>query len=167
MPKDIREPKLNDDLRMKVCERYARFESVLKIQAYLKKEHGITVSKNAVEWYRECPTYVAIIDKLRDKYLSAVMEIPISHKRVRLERLDALYHKALSLGKAGEAKDMLIAARDEIEGRASTNQIGIIMNRIEMISDAELEERLHKIKREMSGVIDVKKEEEVGVLSGV
>jgi len=146
MSTDIREYKLSKELQHKICEYHGQFLPTVEIIAKMKEEHGITLSNTSVMFYKKNKKWKVLIDKAKDQYVSAIMEVPIAHKRVRLERYEKLYDTAKNLGKIESARAVLASAREELEGK---NSINIQMNRIELISDDEINERLRRIKTEL------------------
>lgn len=147
----VRVPALNHELQMKMCEYHARYMPVRDILVKFKEEHGITITETTARWYLMSKKWFPIIQQMREKWVVGVLEIPISQKRVRLERLEDLYRKAISARQISTAKEVLRAAKEEIEGTKS-GDINIQMNKIEMISDEEIKNRMRKIKEEMASI---------------
>ena len=143
--------KLNPDQQVEVCNMLARFNSLNDVKKKVAT-WGITLSEQAVQAYRSTPKWKQVIDRLRSEYLTEILEVPISHKRVRLERLDSLYKSAVNKGQLGVAKEVLKAAQEEIEHRPGN--VSIIMNKIEMISDDELREKVRNIKSQLLQIKD-------------
>ena len=147
----VRVPALNHELQMKMCEYHARYLPCKDILVKFKEEHGVTITETTARWYLLSKKWSAIIQQMREKWVVGVLEIPISQKRVRLERLEDLYKKAISARQISTAKEVLRAAKEEIEGTKS-GDINIQMNKIEMISDEEIKNRMRKIKEEMASI---------------
>ncbi len=147
----VRVPALNHELQMKMCEYHARYMPCKDILVKFKEDHGITITETTARWYLLSKKWSAIIQGMREKWVVGVLEIPISQKRVRMERLEVLYQQAKSKGQISTAKEILKAAKEEIEGTKS-GDINIQMNKIEMISDEEIKLRMRKIKEEMASV---------------
>lgn len=137
--------KLSSEQQIKLCEMLARFNTQSEIKKRVK-EWGIEINEQAVDYYRHCNKWKQIIEKMRGEYLSEILEVPIAHKRVRLERLDALYKSAVEKDQLNVAKEVLRAAQDEIEHKST---LSITMNKIELISDDELRERVKRVKQEL------------------
>jgi hypothetical protein len=147
----VRVPALNHELQMKMCEYHARYMPVKDILFKFKEDHGVTITETAARWYLMSRKWAPIIQDMREKWVVGVLEIPISQKRVRMERLENLYQKALAARQISTAKEILKAAKEEIEGTKS-GDINIQMNKIEMISDEEIKNRMRKIKEEMAAI---------------
>ena len=139
-----------------MCELIARFVTPLEIIRQFKDQHSVSLSIGTIHFYKHSPKWHGMIEKMRDKYASSVMEIPISQKRVRLERLESLYKIAAHKNNVSGAREILRAAKEEIEG-AKSGDVSIVMNKVEMISDIELTDRMRKIKEEMH-TIDLPRE---------
>ena len=78
---------------------------------------------------------------LKEQYSKSIMEVPIAHKKVRLERLECLYDEAR---KPSERREILKAAREELEGvRVNLNMYQ--MNFFGGMTDAELAKREREI----------------------
>ena len=140
--------KMSAEQQVKVCEMLARFYSQSEVKKRVK-EWGIEINEQAVDYYRHSNKWKQIIEKMRGEYLSEILEVPIAHKRVRLERLDSLYRSAVEKDQLSVAKEVLRAAQDEIEHKST---LSITMNKIELISDDELRERVKRVKQELLSI---------------
>ena len=149
--KGQRQPsKLTRETQLKICGLLARFFTPTEIRNTVLHEDGIKLQPTSVSYYLESKSWKSVVERLRSEYLSAIMEVPITHKRVRLERYEQLFGIAQSRNLVGVAKEILNSAREEVEGKASQNTVNILMNKIEMISDDEINDRIIKIKRELA-----------------
>lgn len=136
------EHKLTPEHRVNICKMIAQFMPVRDIKTQLHEE-GISISPSTIIFYQKSSKWAPAIEKMRNEYLSNIMEVPIAHKRVRLERLEMLYKQAQTQRKPEVSRSMLAAARDEIEGK--NVNITAIMNKYEGLSDDELEDRRQEI----------------------
>ena len=143
--------KITPDQQLEVCNLLARFTPVAEVKKKVAV-WGQTISEQGLRWYLNDPKWKTIVTRLRSEYLTEILEVPIAHKRVRLERLDSLYKTAVNKGNIAVAKDVLRAAQEEIEHKPGN--VSIIMNKIEMISDTELKERVRRIKEEFLHIED-------------
>jgi hypothetical protein len=138
-------PKLTTEQQLKVCEMLAHFKTQSEVRKEIKRL-GVDINEAAVNYYRHSKKWSALISRFRDDYLSGIMEVPIAHKRIRLERLDSIYKSAVDRSELSVAKEVLRAAQDEIEHKST---LSITMNRIELISDDELKVKVRRIKEEL------------------
>lgn len=148
--------KMNNAMRIKVMQMIAEFISVKEIVHVLKDEHGLTISENAIRMYQKNRKWKAIIQEFRREHLLRVEEVPGSHKRVRLERADKVYAKAIDKGDLKAAIQANEHARREMEEKGQA--ITLNLNQFNLMSDAELLEKrkelLDEIKKKEA--IDVK-----------
>ena len=138
---------LPDDVKNNILTFAGQFKKPLEISDLIRKEHPAAFysDKN----YRLTTRIEQIIYKnkeyvfaLKEQYSKAIMEVPIAHKRIRLERLESLYDEASK--KPSERRELLKAAREELEGvRVNLNMYQ--MNFFGGISDVELAQREREI----------------------
>ena len=84
-----------------------------------------------------------LINKLRESFLSTIIEVPIAQKRVRLERTEELY------GVAEEVDTKLKClkeAREEVEGKGAANLTFQQFNQYNQLSDEELRDKLREVE---------------------
>lgn len=108
-----------------------------------------------------------LVISLKEEYCRAILEVPIAHKRIRLERLEELYWKSLEENKIDEAQKVLSKAREELEGvRVNLNMYQL--NFFGRMSDEELAERereiVERIRSLAGGEEEEKEAEGVSVL---
>ena len=83
---------INDEVRMDICRELGQYKRPIEIQRELK-ERGISVQLTSISYYEKKPEWRNVVEKFRREYLSAIMSVPISQKRHRLQKLDDyLYH---------------------------------------------------------------------------
>lgn len=122
----------------------------------MRLEHNIHVSISQVYKYAHSPKWLPTIRKIREKYLEDISSVAGSHKKVRLQRGENIYDKAIGKNKLDLALKAVEAQRKEMEDGASVH---LTMNQFNMLSDDELvmkqREALEKIKRlsQMKGII--------------
>ena len=138
--------KLNPEQRNEVCSMLARFHRPIEIINHFKKEYQISLNPSSIQFYINAPSIKPLVERLRTEYLSSLQEVPIAHKRVRLERFEGIYKIAMENGKLSVAKEALESARTELEGKSN---VSITMNRIELLSDNELQERRARLLDEI------------------
>lgn len=122
-----------------LCECIAYFMSAAEINASFNEKYGIEIKRIYTKIYnmKRSNRWNPMIEELRAKFIAGVHEVAGSHKRVRMERRELLYEKAL---KSGQIRNALIAVKhqeEEMEGIKSFH----INVELENLSDAQLEEK--------------------------
>lgn len=144
--------KLTEDQQLELVEMIARFYPPNKINQHFVSTHGISISTALIGMYKKTNKWQPVIKRFREKYVAGVDEVAGMHKRVRLERADDIYERAMALGKLNIA---LQANRDQREEVTDKNSVGNItlnqFNQFNSMSDEELvlkrEEILNKVKK--------------------
>ena len=107
----------------------------------VRKEAGVKELKAFREgwkkWKRKRRAKLLLM-KMRKEYVRAVMEVPIYHKRVRLDRLEEIYHKT-------EDEKVKIRALEEARKEVEGEGVNIAVMQFYGMSDEELEERRKRI----------------------
>jgi hypothetical protein len=87
-------PKLTDKIRAGVITRFACCYSVEDVRAWLKAEHGVELEPSALSYYNGnnpgayaslSVRWRTLFDEKRAAYFEDVAQVPISHKRHRLQ----------------------------------------------------------------------------------
>ena len=122
-----------------------------------KEEFNIEISKHQVLNYSKAEKWQPLIKKIRQETFSDLAAVAGSHKRVRLERSEKVFEKALKKGDLKHSLAATEAQRKEMEGGGDFN---VTLNQYNVLSDEELEfkkeEVLKRIALKSKGVIDVK-----------
>lgn len=146
--------KLNEDQQMELIELIARFATHAKIAEHFYSKHQINISPVLTNSYKRTAKWQPVIKKLREKYVLGVDEVAGTHKRVRLERADEIYEKAMSQGKFRLALAANKDQREEIFEKQAGGSVTYNLNQFNQfvnMTDEELEERkreiLSKIKK--------------------
>ncbi len=147
-----KETKLTEDQQMELVEMIARFYPAGKINQHFVGKYKISISTALIIQYKRTKKWQPVIKKFREKYVTGVDEVAGMHKRVRLERADEIYTKAMDAGKLQIA---LQANRDQREEVTDKNSVGNVtlnqFNQFNSMSDEELilkrEEILSKVKK--------------------
>ena len=123
-----------------------QFKNMGEISHFLHEKYRTKTKSRTVESgiYRVITRKASCINVLKETYAKAIMEVPIAHKRVRLERLEELYQDALKNKKSFDARAVLTSAREELEG-VRTNLNLYQLNFFGGMSDAELAQREREI----------------------
>ena len=122
----------------------------------LKKEHELNVKTKTITKFQTQEK--DLINKLRDRYLATVAEVPIAQKKIRLERAEELYEASGEIEeKENEINTKLKClnqAREEVEGRGAGNITLTQFNQYNKLSDEEIQDRIKEIERKI--VVEVK-----------
>ena len=87
--------KLTDEEQYQICQWYAEFKTPTQIQARIKSEFGKDLTlKNVWAYANQTKKWKPMIERLRQEWALGVMDIPLAHKRGRLEELVKLYTRA-------------------------------------------------------------------------
>lgn len=122
-------PKVTEEAKTFIVQSLACFDSPSVVAAALKSEHGVVISRQAIESYdptksagrRMSHKLVAIFQATRKAFLTDVSKVGISHKAVRLRRLQRMADRAEEQGNRGMVLQILEQAAKE-EGGFYTNR---------------------------------------------
>lgn len=138
--------KFTQDQQLELMEFIARFASLEEINEYFVKNYSLTISQNLIYQYRRTEKWKPIIKKLREKYLLDVDEVAGNHKRVRLERAEKIFNKAM---KDGDLKNALSANKQALEekiaDRKSSDVPNVTYNQYLYLTDDEIKEKLSEL----------------------
>ena len=82
---------LSDQDRVDVCKMLGEYRRPEEIIDAIKQK-GRSIQLTSINYYRQKPEWRHLIEKFRRDYLNGIMDVPISQKRVRLEKLDRLIY---------------------------------------------------------------------------
>lgn len=121
--------KLTDEARTFVVQRLAMYDPPELVARAVKDEFGITISRQGVHCYD--PTKHAgrqLAKKWRDLFeatrkalVDGTAEVGVTHKLVRVRRLERMADRAEAVGNMALAKDLLKQVAEEM-GNAYTNR---------------------------------------------
>lgn len=115
-----------------------------------------------------CPEHITyyhktrkeIIEKLKDKYLSNLMDVPIANEKIRLERTERLYQASTTLlnkkDMIGSSLACLKEAREETKGESPITQTYLQFNQYNELSDAQLVAKEKELRKQ---IIELSKKE--------
>lgn len=123
------EGKLTDEAKTFVVQQLAMYDPPEMVARAVKDEFGITISRQGVHCYdptkyagRQLPKkWKDLFETTRRVHLETTAEVGISHRAVRLRRLDRMATKAEAVGNMALAAQLLEQAAKE-EGNAYTNK---------------------------------------------
>lgn len=140
--------KLNEDQQMELMEMIARFWNTPKIISEIYSRHQIQISPNLISQYKHTKKWIPVIKKLREKYVTGIDEVAGMHKRVRLERAEEVYSKAIKDGKLRLALAANKDQREEVFEKQAGGNVTYNLNQFNQyvnMTDEELEEKKHEI----------------------
>ena len=137
---------LTDDEQYQVCRWYGEFKSPTQIRGLIKSEFGKEISLKNVWQYangKQMKKWKPLIERLRQEWALGVMDIPLAHKRARLEKLVTLLVRAernpdvTDFQKVKQCVEVLREMREEMEaGKAEFTNV--YMTTIHTYSDEEI-----------------------------
>ena len=134
-----------------IKEKYPEFYNKVKSNMFVLINNIMIGNKNTINAFRE-------------RYIKEVMEVPGAHKRVRLERLEALYDKDKII--SGQ-RETVKAMREEMEG-ARVNLNLYQLNMFGGLSDEELARReaeiIARIRADSAGEAEAGQGEGISLL---
>ena len=138
--------KLTDDEQYQVCRWYGEFKSPTQIKNLIKTHFSKDLSLKNVWAYANgnlMKKWKPLIERLRQEWALGVMDIPLAHKRARLEKLVILLNRAeanpqvTDFQKVKQCVEVLREMREEMEaGKAEFTNV--YMTTIHNYSDAEI-----------------------------
>lgn len=124
------------------------FTKVSEIMRLVKEKFGISISNVQIYNYKAAPKWQPIINKYRQKYMANMDDVPMSHKKVRLQRVEQLYEKSLKTDSVRDSLSTIEHSRKELEGDGN---ISFTLNQYNIMTDEEIEAKrewlLNKIKK--------------------
>ena len=120
----------------------------------VREEFNIEVNPTVIAQYGRSEKWQPLIRKVREAHMNDLAAVSGSHKRVRLERHEKVYEKALKKGDMRNAITATVEQRKEMEGDGSIN---MTLNQFNTMSDDELE---HKKKVVMERIELMTKQKE-------
>ena len=151
--------RLSDEHKVMVCSLLAEFKPAAEVAARLKDRFNISVTPSSLYYYQNHQDWKPMIERLREQYSKVLTQIPIYHKRVRLERLESQYQESLQeeaktlrvrREKRKELRSIIQEARAESQPAAG-NETNVLAIQFNSLDDQSLlrkkEELLTKINR--------------------
>ena len=118
-PEDAKEIRssITNEAYKEIIQRIARYDAPNAIAREVNKAYHTQLTTLAVKVLENDPQTKSMIVRTRQKFMSSLQEIPIVHKVVRMSRYETLYHEAVDHGDISKAVEVLIEARNEMEGK--------------------------------------------------
>lgn len=148
--------KCTEDQKRKIVAWYASGFTYTEILNRTKEEFGISLDRSMVYQYTVADKWQPLIKRIREATMNDVTSVAGSYKRVRLERHEKIYDKAISKNRYDLAMKATEAQRKEMEDA----NINVILNQFNILSDDELEFKKNEVMKRIQqlsnkGVIDV------------
>lgn len=138
--------KLTDDEQYQVCRWYGEFKSPTQIKGLIKDHFAKDLTLKNVWAYANgnlMKKWKPLIERLRQEWALGVMDIPLAHKRARLEKLVILLNRSERLTdvtefqKIKQCVEIISEMREEMEaGKAEFTNV--YMTTIHNYSDEEI-----------------------------
>lgn len=118
---------INDDVKAFIVRALACFDAPATVAKAVKEEFGIELTRQHCETYNPTKAsgaavgkkWVALFDETRKRFLEDTSSIGISHRSVRLKRLERMAEKAENMGAISLAAQLLEQAAKESGGTYS------------------------------------------------
>ena len=147
-------PKLPSEAQTVICRLLGQFRKNKEIVEYIERKFQIKLTSAAITFYTRSREWSSLVNRHRQEYLENIESIPIKHKKIRLERMEALYEQALSepanvthqrRDKRREVLDILRQAKAEEADIQQTNIISL-----QGLSDADLLKRVEELRAKVT-----------------
>ena len=146
-------PVLTEEDKIEVCKLAASYKSTYEIRDILETERGKSVSQPNIHHIIHTLKWKPVIERMRLQYTQGIMEVPISNKRKRMERLDHCYEKAFEDGNIRSAIAAIDSAREEMEPRH--DNFNLQLNQFNLISDEELIEIKNRLEEKQKRIKEI------------
>ena len=140
---------INDETRMLICRELGQYKRPIEVQKELK-DKGISVQITSINYYEKKAEWKNVVEKFRREYLAQIMQVPISQKRHRLQKLDDELYGIESCDKRFKFRDdrdrfdrmlkVLDQARLEMEP-SKHDTYNINMAQFNSLTDEEIRDR--------------------------
>lgn len=165
--KDVVTYKFTTEQRRHVLTLIAHCENTNAIIKAVKEDFGMEISARQIQQYRNGTKWKNWIRKERESYLASLSDTPGYNDKIRLERSEVIYEKALKNNNLKVALSAVDQQRREVKETGKT-PVSFVFQQYNNMSEDELQDRYnqalvkigeHKKKME---TIDIKQEEKNG-----
>lgn len=148
--------KLSETDKQIIVAMYATGVSTSEIVERMRNEHNVEISQAQILTYSRADKWQPAIRKLREKHMEDISEVAGSHKKVRLQRAETIYDKAIGKNKLDVALKATESQRKEME----EGNVSLTLNQFNILSDDELKSKHEEVLKRIQqlsnkGVIDV------------
>jgi len=149
--KGIRQPShtIAEKDRQLIVSLWASGLTTSEVQERVLEDHNIKVSYAQILLYTKSAKWQPLIQRIKKETYADLASVAGSHKKVRLNRAERIYEKAMS-GSKPKLKEALAATehqRKEMEGGGDFN---ITMNQFNLLSDEELEAKKMEVMQRIA-----------------
>ena len=152
--------KMTEEERFTICEKLGQFWPIDEIVRWGRREFKKNLHRSHVLRYKKSSKWQPLIQNYRRLYTEAIADIPLAHRRVRLERLERQYQAiVISAGSEMQALKNALARRemrviisqaaDEVSEK-TVNLTQVYATQINQLSDQELSDRIVGIKQQLA-----------------
>ena len=139
-PKEKKEPwknyKIAETDKQLLVSLYATGLTPTEVADRARTEYNIDIVPETISQYARADKWQPLIRKVREAHMNDLAAVSGSHKRVRLERHEKVYEKALKKNDLRNALAATESQRKEMEG---DSHINMTLNQFNTLSDEELE----------------------------
>lgn len=139
--------KLTEQDKQLIVSWYAAGYTLSECAEKAQDEANISISTVQIHKYTQQLKWQALIKKIREETMHDLASVAGSHKKVRLQRHEKIYDKALKKGDLKHA----IAATESQRKEMEEGSVNFTLNQFNILSDEELSQKyqevLAKIKR--------------------
>ena len=133
--------KLTEEQRLEVVKRIAWFWGMKRILDFIKEDYGIMVTPVVIYQYKQEEKWKPVIEKFRNEYIHTLSDVPLFHKKKRLEELQEMFESFKEQGDLYKAMLVLREFRDECEAKKSDLYLtSVTYNEYRNMSNEELDE---------------------------
>jgi len=137
---------ISNEIKMEVLMGHAQFWAVQKIQEHLKEKFNCVMSYRSIYAYKNSEQWKPMIEKFRDQYVQTLSEVPLFHKKRRLEELQEMFERYRAKGNDKEARQVLASFREETEAKRSDLYLtNVTYNEFKQMSNEELDQEYIKL----------------------
>jgi hypothetical protein len=129
-----------------------------EIQEQVYQAYQKNISPGLIYQYKRTPRWIPVIKKLREEYDIQVSASPMASKRVRLDRLNRAYGRAVQKGDIDNQIKSVGTATREFDMKGDTNHFNntLVFQQYNAMSNEELNEKLNERLKQLE---QFKKEE--------
>lgn len=170
--KDVVTYKFTAPQRRQILMMIAHCKTTREIMAVVKDQMQMEISAAQVHEYRHSKKWNSVITKEREAYLGSLSETPGYNDKIRLERSETVYEKAISDNNLKMALLAVDQQRREVK-EAGKSPVSFVFQHYSNMTDEELQDKYNQalIKvgehKKKSQAITIKKEEPKDGTSGV
>ena len=137
---------ISDDVKLDILGKLALFWNPRSISDHVLKTYKVAYSERSIRELKDNKSNQLVIDRIRNKYMSSIMEVPLTFKRMRLEQYTELYDSLKALGEYSQAAKILDYIRDEVEGKTAGVQ-NVYLTQVNISDEELMQEKLKSLEQ--------------------